>query len=120
MESKNYNYNEIRVMELKNLKENYISELMQINSNPKMSTQQLKQACEEFKIFIDKWQFWLDKQSKNHLASDWQWLYELINDIKIPNSNRPISNRHIHAIALLAPNKIMKISLFYLRNKYEI
>ena len=62
-----------------------------------------------FGDFLLKWKYWLDKETKEYVKHDWEWLKPLIDDCRtegvIPE------DRHEPAIKLIMPKNIVIISI---------
>lgn len=79
------------------LDENYTNALKEIDS------------ADQFADFLLKWGYWLDEDIKKLEKYDWGWLKPLIDDCQ--NEKVIPENKHQPAMALLMPEKVMKISL---------
>ena len=73
-------------------------------------------ACSQFQGFIDKWQYWLDDESKELEGKDWIWLCGLVQDCR-KESLSP-EEKHLPAMALLMPEKILKVSI--IKSKFHV
>jgi len=64
---------------------------------------------EDFEIFLNKWNYWLDDASKILHGSDWKWMEPLIAECR--KENIVPEDKHIPAMVLLMPERILNVSL---------
>lgn len=72
---------------------------------------------EDFNSFLSKWNYWLDEETKDLTGKDWEWLRPLIDDCR-KDSNVLLEEKHEPTMALLMPERILKISI--VATQYEI
>lgn len=81
----------------------FASDLYQIGYDTNLET------CDQFQGFLDRWEYWLDEESKKLIGKDWTWLSPLVADCRkagiIP------TKKHDPAMALTMPEKIFRVSI---------
>lgn len=71
-------------------------------------------SADQFADFLLKWKYWLDEHTKTLEKYDWGWLKPLIDDCR--KEKVTLEHKHQPAMALLMPEKVMKISI--IKNKF--
>ncbi len=66
-------------------------------------------TMDQFQGFLDKWDYWLDEETKRLSGIDWAWLAPLVEDCR-KESVVP-TKKHDPAIALTMPEKLIKVTI---------
>jgi len=71
----------------------------------------LKSVCdgESLSAFVSRWGYWLDDSAKNLTANDWLTIKPLLADCRTEGVEP--EERHMIALDLLMPEKIVKVSM---------
>lgn len=85
------------------LDQEFASELYQIGYDTSPAT------CDQFQGFLDRWEYWLDEESKKLTGKDWIWLFPLIADCR--RENTILTKEHDPAMVLTMPDKILRVSM---------
>ncbi len=68
-----------------------------------------KAACGQFQGFLDKYQYWIDDESKKLSGNDWERMCFLVADCR---SEKIVpEDMHKPAMSLMMPEKIFKVSI---------
>lgn len=82
----------------------YADELLQVKNT------------DDFGAFLDRWEHWINAETKQLTGEDWQWLAPLVSECR--EEGREPELRHAPAMVLTMPEKILGVT--FLSGKYHV